>query len=145
MYTSDFAGARRYGAAVLGCACLLIVGIAGCAASRPSALTPGAAKKNIVRGETTMAEVIEVFGTPNIVTQKREGEMWVYDKVSSKQTCAAFGAGGLGGGWGSSGFGGGGIAGGVGSAERSETTVMLIIYFDRDDKVLDYKLQQTKF
>ena len=113
--------------------------------SKSSALTPGAAKKNIVPGQTTQAEVIEVFGTPNVITRKDGGEMWVYDKVSSKQTSAAFGAGGLGAGWGSSGFGGGGLAGGVGSTERSETTVMLIIYFDQNDVVKDYKMSQTKF
>lgn len=119
--------------------------LVGCSQSRPSALTPGAAKKHIVPGETTQAEVIEVFGTPNIITRRHGHEMWVYDKVSSRTTSAAFGAGGLGGGAGSGGFGGGGLAGGVGSTERSETTVMLIIYFDENDIVKDYKISQTKF
>lgn len=118
---------------------------AGCTQSRPSSLTPGAAKKHIVPGKTTQAEVIEVFGTPNVITRKDGGEMWVYDKVSSQQTTAALGAGGLGGGSGSSGFGGGGVGGAVGSTERSETTVMLIIYFDGQDVVRDYKISQTKF
>ncbi|MBN2560236.1 MAG: hypothetical protein JXQ75_04835 [Phycisphaerae bacterium] len=111
----------------------------------PSAITPGAAKKHIKPGETTQAEVIGVFGTPNIITHKHDTEMWVYDKVSSKQTSAAFGIGGSGGGAGSGGFGGGGLAGGVGSSERSETTVMLIIYYDENDVVRDYKISQTKF
>jgi len=119
--------------------------LAGCSESKSSAITPGAAKKHIKPGETTMAEVVEIFGTPNVITRKDSGEMWVYDKVSSQQTTAAFGAGGVGGGWGNSGFGGGGVAGGVGSTERSETTVMLIIYFDDRDIVRDYKISQTKF
>jgi outer membrane protein assembly factor BamE (lipoprotein component of BamABCDE complex) len=89
--------------------------------------------------------VIEVFGTPNVITMRDDYEMWVYDKVSSTQTTAVFGLGGLGGGSSSSGFGGGGAGGGVGSVERSETTVMLIIYFDSDDVVHDYKITQTKF
>lgn len=117
----------------------------GCTTSRSSSITPGAAKKHIVPGSTTQAEVIEHFGTPNIITRKDGGEMWVYDKVSSKTTNAAFGIGGVGGGAGSSGFGGGGLAGGVGSSERSETTVMLIVYFDGNDVVRDYKISQTKF
>jgi len=128
---------------VIGVVLLLIV--AGCSDARPSAITPGAAKKHIKPGETTQAEVIEVFGTPNIITRKRGNEMWVYDKVSSRQTNAVFGAGGLGGGGGGSGFGGGGLGGAVGSTERSETTVMLIIYFDENDVVKDYKISQTKF
>lgn len=126
---------------------LLTLSVSGCSASqsKSSALTPGAAKKHIVPGQTTQAEVVEIFGTPNVITQKDGYEMWVYDKVSSKTTSAAFGAGGLGGGWGSGGFGGGGISGGVGSTERSETTVMLIVYFGDHDVVRDYKISQTKF
>jgi len=122
---------------------LLVAG--GCSQSHSTAITPGAAKKHIQPGTTTQAEVVEIFGTPNIITRKHGGEMWVYDKVSSRQTSAAFGIGGLGGGAGSGGFGGGGLAGGVGSSERSETTVMLIVYFDENDTVRDYKISQTKF
>lgn len=124
---------------------VLFVGSAGCSDAKSSALTPGGAKKSIQIGVTTQAEVIEVFGTPNVITRKDGGEMWVYDKVSSKTTTAVFGGGGIGGGAGSSGFGGGGLGGGVGSTERSETTIMLIIYFDENDTVRDYKLSQTKF
>jgi len=124
---------------------VLMVMVMGCSESRPSALTPGAAKKHIQPGVTTQAEVVEIFGTPNVITRKNGQEMWVYDKVSSRTTSAAFGAGGLGGGWGSSGFGGGGLAAGARSTERSETTVMLIVYFDPNDVVQDYKITQAKF
>ena len=129
------------------CAALSVLSViaTGCSQSRPSAVTPGAAKKYVQIGQTTQAEIVEVFGTPNVITRKDGGEMWVWDKVSSKTTSAGFGGGGLGGGWGHSGFGGGGIGGGVGSTERSETTVMLIIYFDKNDVVRDYKITQTKF
>jgi len=116
-----------------------------CSQHQTSAITPGAAKKHIQVGVTTQAKVVEVFGTPNIITRKNRGEMWVYDKVSSQTTNAAFGLGGFGGGGGSSGLGGGGLGAGVGSTERSETTVMLIVYFDEHDIVRDYKISQTKF
>jgi outer membrane protein assembly factor BamE (lipoprotein component of BamABCDE complex) len=119
--------------------------IGGCSQSRPSAITPGAAKKHIEPGITTQAEVIEVFGSPNILTRKDGGEMWVYDKVSSRTTYGAFGLGGGGGGIGSGGAGGGLAGGSVGSMARSETTVMLIVYFDENDVVRDYKITQTKF
>jgi len=127
------------------CVSAILAVVLGCSHSRPSALTPGAAKKHIRPGVTAQAEVIEVFGTPNVITRKDGGEMWVYDKVSSQQTSAVFGVGGVGGGGGSSGFGGGGLGGGIGSTERSETTVMLIVYFDENDIVRDYKISQTKF
>ncbi|MFH1748207.1 MAG: hypothetical protein ABIG44_14325 [Planctomycetota bacterium] len=126
-------------------ALLMLLVATGCSQSRSSAITPGAAKKHIHPGVTTQAEVVEIFGTPNIITRKHGGEMWVYDKVSSRQTSAAFGIGGVGGGAGSSGFGAGGLAAGVGGSERSETTVMLIVYFDENDTVRDYKISQTKF
>ena len=111
----------------------------------PVTATPGAAKKHIQPGVTTQAEVIEVFGTPNIITMKDGYEMWVYDKVSSKVAGRAFGIGGAGGGVGGAGAGGGVISGRAGSVERSETTVMLIVYFDENDIVSDYKISQTKF
>lgn len=119
--------------------------VCACAQPRPSPLTPGAAKKHLEIGVTTQAEVIEIFGTPNIITRKEGDEMWVYDKISSRTASSSLGGGGLGGGWGSSGFGGGGLAGGASSTERSETTMMLIVYFDPNDVVKDYKLSQTKF
>ena len=115
----------------------------GCSQAHPSPLTAGAAKKHIKRNVTTQAEVVEIFGTPNIITMRDGYEMWVYDKVSSRQTRSAFGAAGGGGGWGGSGAGG--LGGGVGSSTRSETTVMLIIYFGEGDVVSDYKITQTKF
>ena len=123
----------------------LLLTVTGCVQSRPSSLTPGAAKMYIRPGETHQAKIIEIFGTPNIVTHRDGGEMWVYDKVSSRLTQGAFGFGGLGGGGGSGGFGGGGLGGGYGSSTRSETTVMLIVYYDERDIVRDYKITQTKF
>jgi hypothetical protein len=87
--------------------------LAGCSQSKSSSITPGAAKKHIHPGTTTQAEVIEVFGTPNVITRKDGGEMWVYDKVSSRTTSSAFGIGGLG--------GGGGSGGGIAAGARGET------------------------
>jgi len=117
----------------------------GCSQTQSSAITPGGTKKHIHPGVTTQAEIIEIFGTPNVITRKDASEMWVYDKVSSRQTSAVFGIGGVGGGAGTGGLGGGGLGGGVGSTERSETTVMLIVYFNENDVVRDYKISQTKF
>ena len=126
----------------LGFLCLLcLVLFFGCAAPGRSNITPGAAKRHIKPGVTTMADVVQVFGTPNVLTRQDGLEMWVYDKVSSRQTNAVFGIGGGGAGGG----GGGLLGGGLASSSRSETTVMLIIYFDENDVVQDYKITQTKF
>ncbi len=122
-------------------ALISIVFAAGCASTRPSPVTPGAAKMYLEPGRTHQVEVLEKFGTPNIVTRRDGGEMWVYDKISSNEGSGLLG---LGGGGGGSGLGGG-IFGGLSSRTRSETTVMLIVYFDPNDIVLDYKITQTKF
>jgi len=129
---------------ILAC-CIIVLGFGCSQNTQRSNITPGMAKTTIEPGSTDQARIIEVFGPPNIITRKRGNEMWVYDKVSSKRTASFIGAGGFGGGFGNSGVGAGGLSAGVGSSERSETTVMMIIYFDEKDVVEDYQISQTKF
>ena len=50
--------------------------------TRASALTPGMIVKHIQKGKTNQAEVMEIFGPPDMVTRSGSGEMWGYDKVS---------------------------------------------------------------
>lgn len=59
---------------------------------RASALTPGMIGKNIQKGKTTQAEVMEIFGPPDMVTRSGSGEMWGYDKVSREVAESATGA-----------------------------------------------------
>ncbi len=118
-----------------------VVFIGGCEFSGPSRISMGYAKVILKPGKTTQLDVLEHFGAPNISTREDGQEVWVYDKVSSRESAAGLGIGG-----GAVGSGGGGlIAAGLGSRTRSETTVMLIIYFDEFDKVRDYRVSQTKF
>lgn len=117
----------------------------GCSRAQPSNLTAGQLKRNVTAGETDQLRVIEVFGLPNIVTMRDGSEVFIYDKVSSAEASNFFGIGGAGG---TGGSGSAGIAGaGLGrrSSKRSETTVMLIVYFDENGIVQDYRLSQTKF
>lgn len=103
------------------------------------------AKLYLVPGETHQAKVIEIFGPPNIVTRSDDGDLWVYDKVSSREANTSFGIGGIVGGFGSGTLGIGGLGVGANDSVRSETTVMLIVYYDKNDLVRDYKITQTKF
>ncbi len=48
--------------------------------------------KNIQKGKTTQAEIMEIFGPPDMVTRSGSGEMWGYDKVSREVAEAATGA-----------------------------------------------------
>lgn len=128
---------------------------------KQSSLTPGMIKKHIVLKKSTQTEVMEIFGPPDMITKTGNGEMWGYDKVSREVAQAAVGASsGIGGGGGAGLFGAGsgvlgGVLGGIGGgygktsqqSQRSEstTTVFLLLYFNDDGVVIDYKLSTTKF
>lgn len=118
--------------------CMLLI---GCVASnqtsqktaKESALTPGMAKAYIKPGKTSQTEVLEIFGPPDLVTHKYGKDVWTYDKISYEVSTQ-----------------GGyltvllaGISGG--STSTSNKSVMLIIYFDENDTVMDYKLSVARF
>ena len=60
---------------------------AGCSKSNTSPLptesnlTAGMAKKSIVKGSTTQAEVMEIFGPPDLLTHRDDMQIWTYDKI----------------------------------------------------------------
>jgi outer membrane protein assembly factor BamE (lipoprotein component of BamABCDE complex) len=130
---------------------IIALAIVGCATpysdvpTRQSTLTPGMVSKQVVRGKTTQADIMEIFGPPDLVTMKNEYEMWGYDKVSREVAYTAFGLG-LGGG-GAVGAGGIGGLGGLstGYSTQSTKTLFLLIYFDKNLVVSDYKLSATRF
>ncbi len=116
--------------------CLLIV---GCAPSNTeplpteSNLTAGMAKKTIIKGQTSQAEVIEMFGPPDLVTHSNDIQVWTYDKIRYDVES-------------SDGYLNVLVAGVGGRRSRSSSTsTMLIIYFDSNDKAVDYKMSVTRF
>lgn len=123
---------------------LLLAGVvllSGCASSygtkqgaaKESALTAGMTKKFIYPHKTTQTEVLEIFGPPDLVTRKEGTEVWTYDKVSQDVST-------------SGGFVTIFIAGYSRGGSRSRnTSTMLIIYFDKNEVVEDYKLSVSKF
>ncbi len=132
--------------------------------TKASALTPGMVVKNIQKGKTTQAEIMEIFGPPDMVTRSGSGEMWGYDKVSREVAEAATGAragaasasgasvgGGVGGLVGGAGVGVlGGVLGGIGGSSgqaaaqsqqqsqqqsrRTETTTTVFLLVYYDDR-----------
>ena len=99
-----------------------------------SALTAGMVKQKIIKGETTQSEIVEVFGSPNIVTKNKSGnEVWTYDRISAEKssgdtfwTLGLFGA----------------------SDNRSSTsskTFTLMIEFDGGDVVKDFSYRASAF
>jgi hypothetical protein len=52
-----------------------------------SSLTPGMAKTKIINGVTTESDILNVFGSPNIIAKNKTGnEVWTYDKVAMEQS-----------------------------------------------------------
>lgn len=98
-----------------------------------SNLTAGMTKKTVVKGQTTQAEILEVFGPPDLVTHRDNIQIWTYDKTRYDVQA-------------SSGYLTVLLAGTT--SERvtsSSVSTMLIVYFDGKDVVTDYRLNTYKF
>lgn len=105
---------------------------------RNSQLTQGNVQMNLIVGQTTKAEVLEKFGGPNITTRDGSGrEVWTYQRAaqvsqsSSKSgywTIILAGQSSR-----SSGF------------ESSSSMITLIIKFDQNDVVKDFRSRTSKF
>lgn len=99
-----------------------------------SPLTQGNVQMTLVKDRTTKAEVLEIFGPPNISTRDGEGlEVWSYERnareVRSNQAFANI-------------F----LAGKSSStAAESARSMILIIKFGPDDVVVDYSSRTSSF
>ena len=120
--------------------------LSGCAAqenlspvtTRNSELTHGNVQLNLQVGATTQAEVLEVFGAPNITTIDSQGrEVWSYQRAASAQQSASDSQG-----WSII------LAGGSQSASGFESTsrmLTLIIKFGDDKVVSDFRSRASNF
>jgi outer membrane protein assembly factor BamE (lipoprotein component of BamABCDE complex) len=119
----------------------------------PDRLTVGKVQREIRVGMTN-AQVIEVLGSPNMVTtDEKRREVWVYDKVATEHAYSTSSGGIsaliLGGVAGGSGAGGGGIGGsygaGAGATSSTQRTLTIVIKFDEESKVRDFAYRQSSF
>ncbi len=105
--------------------------------SQGSKLTVGMVKTQIVKGETNQAEILEIFGSPNIITKNRgNDEVWNYNRMSFETASSSAGILAI--------FWTGNVAG-AGSASKAASTATtksfdLILIFDEDDVVIDYSV-----
>lgn len=130
----------------------LLLLINGCAAIKEtvnyqrSNLTFGMVKKNLIKGQTTQSEILNLFGAPNITTTNKSGEeIWTYDKIAVTKEDAAAGLT-IGGG----GLAGAGVIGGAASVSGSNSStscrsITLIITFGEKDIVKDYAVMAQEF
>ncbi|MGY6552131.1 MAG: hypothetical protein ACXIT4_09605 [Erythrobacter sp.] len=118
--------------------------MAGCAAGpgpvdqRNSELTQGNVQMNLRVGETDKAEVLEVFGAPNITTRDASGsEVWSYQRHARVSQSASRNNS-----WSILLLGGGSSAEGFSETTR---TMTLIIRFDENDIVSDFRSRTSDF
>jgi hypothetical protein len=122
----------------------------GTCAEEANSLTHGMVQMTLVVGATTQAEILETFGAPNITTVDGTGaEMWVYDRhatVTSNNE-SGFSIGMLAGGGGGGVGGGGGLGFGKSKSKgvQQSRSMTLIIKFDRQRRVSDFRSRSSSF
>ena len=116
-----------------------------CAANKPddnNNLTLGTMQSNISKGQS-QSSVMDVLGSPNIVTKDSQGrEVWTYDRISSENDA-------------SSSFGfyilnpiswfTGGGTNSKSSSTASSKSLTVLITFDDNKNILDYTYQSLKY
>ena len=103
-----------------------------------SSLTHGNITINLKKGVTRQSEVLEIFGAPNVATTDAENrEVWTYQKTARITEGSS-----------SSGYATILIAGvnrNSASISQGSRTLTLIITFDSNDVVVDFKSRSTNF
>jgi len=114
-------------------------------------LTLGTVQSKIKKG-MNQTEVLEVLGSPNIVTKNSQGnEVWTYDKIGSNQSSssevsATYGQRQLNRGFWAFLFGGVTSSAGASSDRNSESkSLTVIITFDGNSNVSDFTYQSLKY
>jgi outer membrane protein assembly factor BamE (lipoprotein component of BamABCDE complex) len=116
-------------------------------------VTVGKVQREIRVGMTN-AEVIEVLGSPNIVTtDEKRREVWVYDKIATERAYSTTSGGVsaliLAGFSGGDSAGGGGVSPGfsksAGASSTTQRTLTIIIKYDEENKVRDFAYRQSTF
>lgn len=102
-------------------------------AEKANRLTVGTVQREIRKGMSG-AEVLEVLGSPNVVSTDESGrEVWVYDRfatdVATSQSAGTLIL-----------FGGGAAA-----SSRTQRTLTIIIKFDDSKKVRDFAYHASRF
>lgn len=119
-------------------------------ADAANTLTHGMVQMTLKVGETTQGEILEKFGAPNITTIDGSGqEMWVFDRHATvsydKQSGFSIGLGVLGGGGGVGAGGGLGFGSKKSKSSTSTRAMTLIIKFDANKVVSDFKSRSSSF
>ena len=124
-------------------AIISVLFLVGCKTTEPlssknSNLTQGNVQMNLQVGETTKVEVLENFGSPNVTTRDASGqEVWSYQRAAQVSQSTS-----------SEGYWTVIIAGQsktVSGLETSSRMITLIIKFDENDVVSDFRSRESNF
>lgn len=117
-------------------------------------VTVGKVQREIRVGMTN-AEVVEVLGSPNMVTtDDKRRENWVYDRIATETAYSSssggvnaliLGGGLIGGAGVAGGAGGVGYSSGAGARATSQRTLTIIIKYDESNKVRDFSYRSSSF
>lgn len=134
----------KYPQVMLGLVLVLSMTSAGCVTppqpltQRNSQLTQGNVQMNLIVGKTTKTEVLENFGSPNITTRDGAGrEVWTYQRSAQVAQSSS-----------QSGYWTiifGGKSSEASGFEASSRMITLIIKFDKNDVVTDFKSRTSNF
>lgn len=113
---------------------LFVAGCSNNAVPQKSNLTYGVIKKEIIKNETTQAEVLALFGAPNLITKNRSNdEVWSYNKMSVEKNGSDKSGWLL--------F----VAGGTNKSASTTSSFDFIVIFDKNDIVKDYSVISSKY
>lgn len=105
----------------------------------------------VKRGVTTKAEVLELFGGPNISTADKAGvETWVYERTSTESISSSTDAGRATAQSLQYFFGGGAAQAeaahrSAGATTTSIRSITVVVKFGGDDRVVDYAVRASQF
>lgn len=105
-----------------------------CASTPSDKIAYTKVESSIIRGRTTQNEVIQIMGSPNLVTKNSKGEeVWTYTKKTYNPQTGAVNGGVI-------------LSGGTKPALNGSNTAAfdLILTFDQADIVRDYSVVSTE-
>jgi hypothetical protein len=96
-------------------------------------MTAGMVEMSVIKGQTTQTEVLEIFGPPDVLTSSDGMEVWTYDKTiyDIEESSGYFTV----------------LLAGSGKDTRrtASRSTMVMIYFDENEVVRDYRLSVVRY
>lgn len=123
---------------------LLLITVS-CASEKPSQskINSLEVSEKLVKGKTTQAQVIESFGTPDIVEKTPNGDMWAYNRHANENSSTGAGVSHYIAAAGFWNFTGMSLSGD--KSTSSTNTASLVLYFGQSKKLVNYTYRTERF